>query len=275
MKTILACLGDEQDARDILRIALPFAERHGSHLIGAHVQEHVAFYPGVAVHVPAEIYVDFQQRQAADSEAVKAVFEDLTRTATCATEWRLIKAGSPDTATALLQVAYTADLVLLSQTEYGGDQSSSHYMQESVIRGCGRPVLFVPAACDTTGLGKKVVVGWSPTREAARAAHDVIPLLDAGAEVIIATVSKAGGDGDDDTGELARMFDRHGFKVDVVHRTSPKANVAEELSGLAFERGADMIATGAFGHSRLHDFVIGAVTLDLMRHARMPVLFSK
>ena len=139
MKTILACLSDEKDAQDILRIALPIAERHGSHLIGAHVQEHVAFYPGVAVHVPAEIYVDFQERQAADTEAVKAIFDDLTRTAACPKEWRLIKAGSPDTATALLKAAYTADLVILSQSEYSGDQSSTHYVQENVIRGCGRP----------------------------------------------------------------------------------------------------------------------------------------
>lgn len=275
MKTILACLSDEKDAQDILRIALPIAERHGSHLIGAHVQEHVAFYPGVAVHVPAEIYVDFQERQAADTEAVKAIFDDLTRTAACPKEWRLIKAGSPDTATALLKAAYTADLVILSQSEYSGDQSSTHYVQENVIRGCGRPVLFVPAGCEAQRLGEKVVIGWSPTREAARATHDVLPLLSEGAEVIIATVSKAAPEGHDDTTELARMLDRHGFKVEVVHRTAPKANVAEELDGLAFERGADMIVTGAFGHSRLHDFVIGAVTLDLMQQARMPVLFSK
>ena len=41
------------------------------------------------------------------------------------------------------------------------------------------------------------------------------------------------------------------------------------------ERGADLIVTGAFGHSRLYDFVIGAVTLDLMKDAECPVLFSR
>ena len=43
----------------------------------------------------------------------------------------------------------------------------------------------------------------------------------------------------------------------------------------AFESGADMIVTGAFGHSRVYDFVIGAVTRDLLHNAELPVLYSK
>ena len=36
-----------------------------------------------------------------------------------------------------------------------------------------------------------------------------------------------------------------------------------------------MIVTGAFGHSRAYDFVIGATTYALLRDAKLPVLFSK
>ena len=65
-----------------------------------------------------------------------------------------------------------------------------------------------------------------------------------------------------------------GLQVEVVHRTPGGNSIAECLLQEAFERGADMIVTGAFGHSRLFDFAIGAVTLELMRKADRPVLFS-
>ncbi|HBB84454.1 MAG TPA: hypothetical protein DC031_14580, partial [Sulfitobacter sp.] len=51
--------------------------------------------------------------------------------------------------------------------------------------------------------------------------------------------------------------------------------VAAALSREAMERGADMVAVGAFGHSRAYDLVIGAATRDLLRHSEVPVLFSR
>lgn len=274
MKTIMVCLSNEKDTEELLRAALPIAQRHDSHLIGFHVQEHVSFYPGVSVHVPADIFVELQERQKGESEAVKAVFDRLTSAAGVPCEWRMMKAASPDTADVLAEVAHIADLVIMAQDDYALDRSSRYSTQESVIRGSGRPVLFVPTGCEVGNIGKKIVIGWSPTREAARATHDAISLLQQGAEVTIATVAKSAQDSYDEATDLARALDRHGFQAEVVQRSLTSSNVAEELNELAFERGADMIVTGAFGHSRLYDFVIGAVTLDLMRHSRLPVLFS-
>ncbi len=275
MKTILACLDTPNQAKDTLHNALPIARKHGSHLIGLHVQDQVVFYPGVSVHVPSEIYTAFQVRQEENTDAVKAEFDDLTSTASFPCEWRSVKAISPDRADRYVDAAHTTDMVIVAQSKTDLDQSAQYHAQEHLIRRSGRPVLHVPAGYSGDGLGKTVVVGWSPTRETARAVHDMLPLLESGAEVIVATVSKGASEGYEGATELARALDRHGFKADVIHRTMTHTNIAEELDSLAFERGADLIVTGAFGHSRLYDFVIGAVTLDLMRHARLPVLFSR
>ncbi|EAQ02065.1 hypothetical protein OB2597_20611 [Pseudooceanicola batsensis HTCC2597] len=51
--------------------------------------------------------------------------------------------------------------------------------------------------------------------------------------------------------------------------------MAAALSREAMERGTDIMAEVAFGHSRAHDPVIGAATRDLLRHAEVPVLFSR
>jgi len=68
---------------------------------------------------------------------------------------------------------------------------------------------------------------------------------------------------------------RHGPSVELVHRDKDGEKIADVLGQEAFEVGADMMATGAFGHSRAYDFVIGAATRSLLSDAKLPVMFSK
>lgn len=275
MKTILACLTSETHADDILAAAIPLARRHLAHLIGLHTIEALAVYPGVAMHVPDAAYASFDTSQREISEAIEKVFEDRTKAEDFVSEWRSVKAQSMTAAHRMVDAARTTDLVVMAQADATVDRVDQHHAQEYVIRNSGRPVLHVPSGYRGDAIGKSVVIGWSPTREATRAVHDAIPMIEPGANVAIVTVT--GGESSDpaDVTELARALDRHGLAVEVVHRNAPKPDIAEMLEREALERGSDLIVTGAFGHSRVYDFVIGAVTLDLMRTASIPVLFSR
>ena len=59
----------------------------------------------------------------------------------------------------------------------------------------------------------------------------------------------------------------------------PQAYNAEKLGDVqsheAFKVVVNMLVTGAFGHSRTHDFVIGAARRALPNNAKLPVLFFK
>ena len=275
MKTLLVALNDEEHARDALRLALPIARAHGSHLIGLHTIETLAFYPGVSIHIPGEIYTTFVEARDKDAEGVKALFEEMTRPEDFPSEWRGVHVQSPDASDKLVEAAHTTDLVIMAAPAETEGEVPRYHAHEQVIRRSGRPVLHVPSGYTEERIGHKVVIGWSPTREAARAVHDALPLLAPGAEVSIVTVAQRAGDAPGDATELARALDRHGFKVDVVEKTATRGKIAEELDEMAFGLGADLIVTGAFGHSRLYDFVIGAVTIDLLERARLPVLFSR
>jgi nucleotide-binding universal stress UspA family protein len=46
------------------------------------------------------------------------------------------------------------------------------------------------------------------------------------------------------------------------------------LRAIAQERGADLIVAGAYGHSRLREFVLGGVTHDLLLCANRCALVS-
>ena len=235
MKTLIACLNSADHAKDVLHAAVPIARRHDSHLIGLHTIEMLTFYPGVSVHIPVDIYTNFESAQEEDASAIKAIFDEMTQAEDFQREWRTVKSPSLEAADRIAEAAYTADLVVMAQGETNVDQSNQFHAQEHVIRRSGRPVLHVPAGYDGDGVGKKVVIGWSPTRETARAVHDALPLLSPGAEVVVATVAHGAAAGYEGATELARALDRHGFKAEVAQRTASRGQIAEELGEIAFE----------------------------------------
>lgn len=275
MKTLLACLTAKSHAKEVLAAAIPIANRHGSHLIGFHAMETLAIYPGVMAHVPEDVVISFSETRREEAEEIHRVFEEETRNADFPNEWLCVDTGSASAGQRMVEFARIADLVIMSHAAETEGEADRAWFREEMIRQSGRPVLLVPEAPLSGVPGRSVVIGWSPTREATRAVHDALPLLAPGARVTLVTV------GEDDTREargvtdLARALDRHGLEVEIVARMLGRETTAGVLMREARERGADMIVTGAFGHSRLYDFVIGAVTRELMEKAEVPVLFSR
>lgn len=277
LKTILVCLTTEANAETMMRAAASLARRHGAHLIGLHTIEALLVYPGIAMHIPGPAFAEFNKSQRRQAEAIEQVFRKHTDSEDFVSEWRLVKTESASAADRMIESARAADVVLLSQADKANDRVDQTHMQHRLIREAGRPVIMIPLGYDGPEIGSSILLGWSGTREATRAAHDLIALAHPGAEIGVLRVDGAAEDelADHPSLELAELFSRHGLKARVIHREKSGKGIVEVLHHDALEMGADMIATGAFGHSWAYDFVIGAATRDLLEHARLPVLFSK
>lgn len=50
--------------------------------------------------------------------------------------------------------------------------------------------------------------------------------------------------------------------------------IGRALQDHALENNVDMMVMGAFGHSRMRDFVIGGATTGIFRDLKLPVLLS-
>ena len=61
-------------------------------------------------------------------------------------------------------------------------------------------------------------------------------------------------------------------EIDVLARTLPR--VSDVLSRHAVDIQADMMVTGAYGHSRFREAVFGGATRDLLEHAALPVFMA-
>ena len=141
----------------------------------------------------------------------------------------------------------------------------------------GRPALVIPGQGATALPPRRAIIAWNGTREAARAAHDAVPLL-AGAEQVTVLVvdpqSHRSAVAEEPGAALARHLARHGLRTEARTVSSAQRSVGEAVLAEAAATGAELIVMGAYGHSRLREFVFGGVTEHLLRAMPVPVLFA-
>lgn len=277
LKTLLVCLTTTEHADTLMNVAVPLARKHNAHLIGLHTVEALIVYPGIAMHIPEPTYAAFNESQRKASAEIKEIFTKHTFNEDFQSEFRLVLADSVSAADRMVESARAADLVIMAHPDKQADRFDQRKAHAQVIRESGRPVIVVPLNYEGPEIGKKILLGWSDTREAARAAHDLLSIAGDQAELTVLRVTPASIDElrDGEGIEIAEMFSRHGLKPTMERRQPGSTGIAEILNQVAFEEGADLIATGAFGHSRTYDFVIGATTYELLKDAKLPVMFSK
>lgn len=277
LKTLLVCLTTLEHADTLMKLAVPLARKHDAHLVGLHTVEALLVYPGIAMHIPDVAFTAFNESQKEECAKIKAVFNRHTEGEIFPSEFRLVKAEASSANQRMVESARGADLVIMSHEDRNADRGDQRNAQADVIRNSGRPVIVVPLDYEGPEIGSNVVLGWSDTREATRAAHDLLIVAENGASV---TVLRVGGEASDalsdsDGIDLSEALSRHRLKPTLERRDPVGHSVAEVLNQTAFEKGADLIVTGAFGHSRAYDFVLGATTYALLKEAKLPVLFSK
>ena len=277
-KTLLVCLSNEDDAKRLIPISISLARKFDAHLIGLYSLQNMEIYASVSMQLSTLALSQLRENQEAQSAQVKTIFDEQTRVEDFVAEWRKIETSVASTGERLSEQARCADLVIMSQPDPDHDSPGPAAILRRVIEHSGRPVLVIPRFGQFDVIGQQTLVGWSGTGEAARAAHDAIPFMQTGRETRIFWVTGADAGSDDkleQSGhELARCLDRHGIRAVVSHRSKTHIPIGDELLNEAADTGTDLIVTGAFGHSRLYDFVIGATTTHLLAYMTTQVLFS-
>jgi len=171
-----------------------------------------------------------------------------------------------------------ADLAILGQLDPDSDEPDTiRPRPEHVALASGRPILVVPYAGNFPNLGRRIVIGWNASREAARAVNDAMPLL-AAAEIVTVLIIDPR-DGPRAHGELPGVdislhLARHGVKAEIERTVSADLPIGEALLSRAADLGADLLVMGAYGHSRARELLLGGATRSLLRSMTLPVLMS-
>jgi len=144
----------------------------------------------------------------------------------------------------------------------------------SIVSGCGRPVLATPYIQKDPVSFDKILVAWDASASAARALGDAIPILKRAKSIEIVTVANGMLDPNLPGGaDVVRHLARHG--IHVAFRVVPGGiDAADMLLSYVADSDAKMMVTGAYGHSRVIETVVGGATRTLLDSMTIPLLMS-
>jgi nucleotide-binding universal stress UspA family protein len=274
-KNLLVQVDETRSCAKRIELAVDLAVAHEAHLTGVYVISEPS--PASFVGVPAELLSELQQRAREAADAALARFAELARRNQVAFETRVDRVLYTEVADALATNARYADLVILGQIDVDDPATGLRYLPEEVILGCGRPALVVPYIGPAATFGERMMVAWDASREAARAVNDALPLLERAKTVSVVTVNpreQAFGHGEEPGADIGLHLARHGIKVDVQRVEAHDLDSANAILSHLANESADLLVMGAYGHSRLREFVLGGVTRRILAEMTVPVLMS-
>jgi len=182
--------------------------------------------------------------------------------------------GAADVPDIIVDYARLHDLCIMPVPS--GEMIDQWYA-EAVIFGSGRPVMVMPEKRQTGrpfSLGT-ALVAWDFSRPAARAVADALPVLKRMQRVHVLTVTNEKEIATRQSGAaLATHLARHGVEVvlDTVNAGGRKIGTLLEAHVQAC--GADLLVMGAYGHSRVRQFILGGATRSMLQRPPVPVLLS-
>lgn len=223
-------------------------------------------------YMTAETMAQDQAEIEREAQEAEAEFRDLLCGRAVKLQWRCASTHLP-LADYVTRQARAADLILTAPDRGGSLLSDTRHVNiADLVMHAGRPVLLVPEGATCARIDQ-ALVAWKESREARRAAADALPLLRLATHVTVVEVAAE----KDEPDAAARLADvaswlaSHGVQAEPLVRIASRD--AQTIADMAQERQADLLVAGAYGHSRLREWILGGVTRDLlMRPARCTLL---
>jgi nucleotide-binding universal stress UspA family protein len=266
---LMVHLGAHTDWHGRVRLAADLAHRFDAALIGiAGWLSSPAFALDVAADVDStDAEGEHMTTRLADmGEQFRAAARQVARV-----EWR---AMLDYPRTMVPREARAADLLVIGRERVAGDPYFSLNPGTTILR-TGRPVLVVPDGVDALA-AKRVAVAWKDTRESRRALTDALPFLRRAEAVMLVEVCEYGAEAQSEQslGDVSDYLARHQVPVSAKAFLHTQRPVAEELLRFAKDEHIDLMVSGAYGRTRLGEWIFGGVTRDLLAVSPLCCLFS-
>ncbi len=168
--------------------------------------------------------------------------------------------------------ARLADLTVVAHPGVDDDVASADALH-AVLFDSGRAVLLAPATAPDA-IGTRVALAWNGTAESAAAVQAVLPWLKRASAVRILQGESYQRRGPA-AADLAIYLALHGVEAEIANVQDSDHSVGAGLLAAAAAFGADLLAMGAYSHSRLRQLILGGVTRHVLENAALPVLMKR
>jgi nucleotide-binding universal stress UspA family protein len=280
---ILVYQDESQAAANALRYAQAIVAANEGHVAGLMFGFMSPYPAAVYMEASPDLWVAAQQRAVEEADAVEQKLKARLAAEAPGTELRRKDVFGAEVGRVLAVHGRYSDAIVLGWSKKGRQKDLTRDgtalerdIFDSVLFESGRPVILVPETFAATQPPQRILIAWSPEREATRAVHEALPLLQ-GAELvtILAVADGARIDGEEDAGaDIARHLARHSVKTEVKHVPASGRTAQAVIKDEARYAGAELIVMGGYGHSRLSQWILGGVTRDMLADLATPVFMS-
>ena len=252
-KDILVFLDPTAEAVERTRFAVSLAKTHGARLIGVDVSAPPA------------------GKEEESEASVTRMFGEATRQAQPAAI--LVPSDKPGEAELL---SHCVDLMIAPGPESLAHDAIRPGALDRALLESGVPMLILPPDWTPGPIGDNIVIAWSAGREALRAVHDAMPLLERAKKVTLFAFSSRPSALRKSAEMLAGHLAAHGVRAEHISDWTHTGDLTavEALFASLDTQDADLIVAGAFGHSRLYEGIFGGVSIDLLHQQSLAVLMS-
>jgi len=275
-KTILLSLNDLARNPVLLDGAAKLARDLDAHLQGLYVVPAIEIFAGIGFEP-----IVFEEKRDLFRKAersVRASFEAVLEESDIRGAFEAVESSGPDITNHVIDRARRSDITIVSQPgKEGGLSVADRGFVERIVLSSGRPTIVVPRTGKASLSADLIIVGWSGTREAARAAFDSLPLLKRASKVQVLSVdpekTSSYERGVPDT-DLATVLSRHGIDAVFEPISAGGREAGDVLLDKVADSGAELLVMGAYGHSRISEMILGGATRTVLAGMSCPVLFS-
>jgi nucleotide-binding universal stress UspA family protein len=271
LKHLLVHIDSGERSMERLSLAVKLARRFGARLTGLFAES--------ATLGPSVVARRSPQNMARAIEEARRRFEAEAGAAGLTTDWWQLEQGEYAQVVGWTVVCCRyADLSLFGQHDPEQHSPLPHDLIEQVLLNSGRPLLVVPYVGTYQSIGRRVLVAWTGSREAARALNDAIPLMQDAQEVTVLSLqhSSAGGAGLlVPPVDIATHLRAHGINANYERIIVDELGAVDNVLNRAAESAADLTVLGGYGHYGFPFLQRSSTTRDILRTMTTPVLLSR
>ena len=251
------------DNHNLILVTGQLAERLNANVIGivACTPMQMPYGDG---YINGDLMKEELDRAQAEMHVLEAEFRSSLRMISDRISW-LSTAICPSIADFVLSEACIADLLITKATDHLESASSRHMNNGDVLMQLGRPMMLVPASCREIQL-QTMMIAWKDTMESRRAIYDALPMLKMATTVILMEITSL------DEQDSVKV--QHAIVIEWLARHHIKAsslpiiasgNDEKKLKEIVTEMNVDLLIAGAYGHSRLLEWVAGGMTREILQ----------
>lgn len=276
IKDILVQVDGAKAAPARYAAAIEMAQFHGAHLTGLCLAVEPPVPATVLGMVPPDAIAGPREAIREQAETAIAQFRLAVERTGISGEGRIVQVLDFDALDVFVQHGRHSDLIILGQQDPVDFLPLPESFPADVVMASGRPALIIPFIGAPPVFGQRVLVAWDGGREATRALNDAMPILErAHAVTVLAVNPDVSSEGRRDAGaDISLHLARHGVKVTAARTLARQTPVGDVILADIADNSIDLLVMGAYGHSRLREWVLGGVTRHILQHMTVPVFMS-